>query len=141
MLAKIAFPHHVEAVPPRCRNAQVYNFLSETTVEFAEIQPDDAPIAFRISRRRKPFELRWRDGKVWWPVREEENVYDDACLPQQTVLDDLAAGKRYACLALGLHSKIQFTPDWPTEKMEQQVFREVQIDNVHEMEAVTPSIR
>lgn len=84
MLVKVLFPFRATYIRPRGRSAIASDFLSEETVEIADIATDDADIAYRlvpgrhfkmldgaVFRRPPPRALMEWQGRLYWPMMDQ----------------------------------------------------------------------
>lgn len=69
-------PYEQWFVPPRCRTPRPEWFLDEGAVMIRVVQPEEAPVAYRVKSRPLPLypehgrdcDVRIFEGKFWWPL-------------------------------------------------------------------------
>ena len=72
----LQIPYAQDYVPRKCRKMQTAWFLDEGAVMIRVIEPDEAPVAYRVRSRSLPldpsqlrqYEIRCFEGKFWWPI-------------------------------------------------------------------------
>lgn len=119
MIVNIAMPFEATVIRKGGRNGRKEWFIENVPVSIDEVDEADAPVAFRIHERFGQAELRWRDGKVWWPLM----------LPEGRTAERWAGivGARSAPGAgLGLAEAVAAAEaDWPAESIIEAAPREI----------------
>lgn len=73
---KLRTPYAQDFVPRGCRNMRMGWFLDEGAVMIGDIEPDEAPVAYRVQSKSLPLDpgglgqyvIRSFEGKLWWPL-------------------------------------------------------------------------
>jgi hypothetical protein len=77
---KLRIPYAQSFIPPRGRKMRTAWFLDEDAVMIRAIEPDEAPVAYRVGSKplpldpgaRREYAIRSFEGKLWWPLSWHE---------------------------------------------------------------------
>ena len=132
---KLRIPYAQSFIPPRGRKMRTAWFLDEDAVMIRAIEPNEAPVAYRVGSKPLPLDpgagreyaIRSFEGKLWWPLSWDEGPAMDSGqfaviaaqgIPIAVLAIDPSIAVPLRCWPLGLFGKDPVREEGDSDKGE-----------------------